>query len=42
MGAAFVAFWVALIIVAGVAFGASIFTAPRRENRRARHWRDVI
>ena len=42
MGAAFVALWVALIIVAGVAFVASIFTATRRENRRARHWRDVI
>ena len=42
MGAAFVSLWVALIIVAGVAFVASIFTATRRENRRARHWRDVI
>ena len=42
MGAAFVALWVALIVLAGVCFVASIFTAQRRENRRARHWRAVI
>ena len=42
MGAAFVALWVALIVFAGGCFVASIFTAQRREHRRARHWRDVI